>query len=53
MKKEFHQECWEFFWCPKGNMRTLEADERDGKWESQKHHANSCNFLHFLFKNEI
>lgn len=41
MKREFHQKCWEFLWCPKGNMRNLEADERDEKWGSHKPYANS------------
>lgn len=44
MKKEFHQECWEFLWCPKGNMRTLEADEREESGEA----ITSCQFVQLV-----
>lgn len=50
MKKEFYQECWEFLWCPKGNTRALEADER-GERDSgaQNNPANSCNLISCSF----
>lgn len=50
MKKEFHQECWEFLWCPKGNMRTLEADER-----KSGEAVTSCQFVQLIcfFKEDL
>ena len=51
MKKEFLQECREFLWCPRGNMRTLDANERMGNEDGgRNHHADSCSLLRFLFK---
>lgn len=51
MKKEFHQECWEFLWCPKGNMRTLEADEREEKWGS--YNIMPISAIYFIFFSKI
>lgn len=52
MQKEFHQECWEFLWCSEGNMRTLEADEREEKWGSYNI-MPICAIRFFFFKEEF
>lgn len=51
--KEFHQECWEFLWWPKGNKRTTGSDERDMKNEEAINITQFYNVFNFPFNTKI